>query len=487
MPTFQREDISPLHFTLSATLAPSDYEPDFDAELQKYRKQSSLKGFRKGKTPPGVLRKMFGKSVLADILNKKLQQAIADYMRQNQLDMLGGPLQAEDNDQIELDIREMQDYTFRFEIGIAPKFEVSGAGPESEYSRFEVAVTDEMVTEEINHMREQHRRNIPVEEGFQEDDLIKFSVVEMEGDSRRIDGLESSFEAMVSQIKNEAVKSQVMAARKGDSLRINMFDTFVIDEQTLLRDWLVLSEEDRPGLNDWFEATIESATREELPSIDQEFLDSIFGPGRAQTEAEAREIMRQELTQMFLRPANSLMFVEIRERIIRENQIPMPEEFLKKWMAYNNEDMEPEAIEAGFEKFIEGLRWNLIRDKLADQLGVDVTDEELEEFFRRRVRGYFGASPYIDEDFIHNMAMRLMEREESVREAYDELFTDKLFHAVAAQVSIAPKPISKEDFDREMEAVRQRYRPAPAAPAEDLSAEVEEVVAETLSGEETAE
>ncbi len=472
MPTFHREDISPLHFILSATLAPSDYEPDFDAELGKYRKQAALKGFRKGKTPAAVLRKMFGKSVLADVLNNKLQRAIAEYVRQNNLDMLGGPIPSDENDEIAIDIREMKEYTFKFEIGVAPEFEIAGAGPESTYSRYAVDITDDMVEQELRYIREQNPREEAVEENFLDNDIIQFEVAELDGDAPRENGLTSSFEASPAQIIDEALRVQVMSAKKGDTLRVNMFNAFDVDEKVLFHNWLGLAEINRDDIGEWFQATILSATRAEPAELNQEFFDALFGPGKVSTEAEAQEQLRKDLEQMYLRPANSLMFVEIRERLLAENQFPLPEAFLKKWMAYNNEDMEAEAIEAGFDKFLEGLRWNLMRNKLADQLGVEVNDEELEEHFRRRVRGYFGANPYINEDFIADMARRLMEREEGVREAYDEIFTDKLFYAIAGQVNITPKPISKEAFDVEMEAARQRYQPAPQ-PAVDAGQDIE--------------
>lgn len=483
MPTFQKEDIDSLHFILSATLAPSDYEPDFKAELAKYRKQASLKGFRKGKTPDSVLRKMFGKSVLADVLNKKLNTVIEEYIRQNDLNVLGGPVPADDNDRIELDTREMQEYTFRYEMGIAPEFEVKGAGAESTYRRYAVDVSDAMIDEELQKLRAEDERESEVEEGFLENDLLYFQIAELEGDAIRENGLNSHFAAQPIQIKDEALRAKVLAAKKGDTLRFNIFTAFDVEEEKILKDWLHTDPEHKGDVNEWFEAVIERAERNEPAPLDQAFFDFIFGEGKVSNEAEARELLRQDLEKMYLKPANSLMFIDIRDRIQEETSLALPENFLKKWLAYSDEEISEQEIEQRFESFINGTRWSLIRNKIARQLDISVEEEELVGFFRNRVRGYFGRTPYINEDFIDDMARRLMENEESLRSAYEDIFTDKIFHALAAQVSIEPVPVTKEEFENVLEERRKSLEPAQPPAADTEMAEVETI----NSGETTPE
>jgi trigger factor len=478
MPIYHKEEITPLHFTLEINLEPADYEGEYDAELSKYRKQAALKGFRKGKTPTSVLRKMFGKSILAEVLNKQLQDAISGYIRQHNLYMLGNPIPSEDNDAINLDARDLHQYAFKFEIGIAPDIEVRGAGPESTYERFAVVITDEMVTDQLNSLQE--RLSIPtdIETGFTDTDSLVLHADELLDEQPKEDGLNASFSVTLDQIYIDELRQQLLAAKVGDSFRINLKETFS-EYSDLLCRWLETTEEGLSAAGEWFNLKIEGATRNIPAELDQEFFDNAFGPGKVSNVEEAKENIRKSFEEIFLNPANSLMFVEIRDRILRETEFELPTDFLKKWMRYNDESLSPEKVEEGFDKFLGALRWSIIRNKLATELKVEVTDEELEAHFVNQVYGYFGSSPYVDHEFIHNMAHRLMQNEESVNQAYEEIFTDKLFMGVAGQVTVLPKPISREDFRLEMDKMQKQMHSEDDTPASELSAEVETIDAES--------
>ncbi len=482
MPIYHKEEITPLHFNLEINLEPADYEGEYDAELSKYRKQAALKGFRKGKTPTSVLRKMFGKSILAEVLNKQLQNAISGYIRQHNLYMLGNPIPSEDNDAINLDARDLHQYAFKFEIGIAPDIEVRGAGSESTYERFAVIITDEMITEQLDKLRDRLSTPVDIETGFTEMDSLVLHAEELLDEQPKEDGLSASFSVSTDQIYNEELCQQLLAAKVGDSFRVNIKEAFS-ESPDLLSRWLETTEEGLSAAGEWFNFKIEGATRNMPAELNQEFFDRAFGPGTVSDLDQAKESIRKSFEEMYLNPANSLMFVEMRDRILRETEFELPTDFLKKWMRYNDESLSPEKVEEGFDKFLGALRWSSIRNKLATDLKVEVTDEELEAHFVNQVYGYFGSSPYVDHEFIHNMAHRLMQNEDSVNQAYEEIFTDKLFTMVADQVNVSPKPISKEDFRLEMDKMQKQMRSEEDNPESELSAEVETIDAEGAQSE----
>jgi trigger factor len=155
-----------------------------------------------------------------------------------------------------------------------------------------------------------------------------------------------------------------------------------------------------------------------------------------------------------------MMYVDMRKRIIEQTSISLPEAFLKKWLAYSNEDISPDAIDEGFFAFTENLRWTLIRSKLTRDLNVTVTEHDMLDYFKQRVRGYFGGnSPYITEDFLNDMARRMMENQENSRDAYEEILTEKVFRAAGEQVSITSMPISKDEFNQKFQELRDSIKP----------------------------
>jgi trigger factor len=460
MPTFQREDLSAQHFILKVTITPADYEAEFDTELAKYRKQAALKGFRKGKTPAAVLRKMFGKSVLADILNKKIQQSVDQYIKEQDINMLGGPIATDDNESLDINTSQLQDYSFSFEIGYAPDFDIIGAGPESEYQRYAVVVSDEMLSEQVSYLRDALSKATDINSGFTEKDLLELTVVELDGDDAHAEPVEAKFSVKINEVKDEALRAALLSAAVGDTHRINVFEAFDADEDTIRNRWLKLNDQPRQDPGQWFKATITAATRFEPAELNEDFYNQAFGDDIVHNETEMYDFLRNSMEKQYLDPANTMMYVEMRKRITEQTQISLPEDFLKKWLAYNNEDVSPEAIDEGFNAFTENLRWTLVRSKLTRDLNVTVTEQDLLDYFKQRVRGYFGGnSPYITEDFLNDMARRMMENQESSRDAYEEILTEKVFRKAGEQVSISSVPIAKDEFNQKFEELRNSVNP----------------------------
>lgn len=468
MPTFQREDLTDLNFILSVNITPADYETEFDAELGKYRKQASLKGFRKGKTPASVLRKMFGKSVLAEILNKKIQQSVDEYVKEQNINMLGGPIPTDDNDALDINTSQLQDYSFKFEIGFAPDFDIIGAGPESEYQRYAVTVSDDMLNEQVSYLRDALSKATDISSGFEEKDLLELSVVELDGDVPHAEPVEAKFSVKINEVKDETLRKALLGSSTGDTHRINIFEAFEADEDTIRNRWLKLNDESRQDPGPWFSAVITAATRFEPADLDEAFFNQAFGDDVVHNETEMYDFLRNSMEKQYLEPANTMMYVDMRKRIIEQTSINLPDAFLKKWLAYSNEDISPEAIDEGFSSFTENLRWTLIRSKLTRDLNVTVTEHDMLDYFKQRVRGYFGGnSPYITEDFLNDMARRMMENQENSRDAYEEILTEKVFRAAGEKVSITSIPISKDEFNQKFQELRDSIKPENAPEQEE--------------------
>jgi trigger factor len=466
MPTFQREAISDLHFKLTANLAPSDYEAEYNTQLEKYRKEAAIKGFRKGKTPVSVVRKMFGKSVLADILNKKLQEAIPAYSRENDLNMLGGPIPSDENDTIALDSKELKEYSFIFEVGIAPDFEIQGVGPEAEYERLDVIVSEERIHEHIEGLRKEDSRSVSVNENVGEDGDVRLSVTEMKGEAPRENGISTSFSVTISQIKDEALRDQVLAAKTGDTLHItNIFESFHMPADRVQQELLQNHEEDLSEIEPTFEAVVEELYSKEPAPLDEEFFNFAFGEGHdVTTEQEAKDLIKKDLEGYLANSAQSLLHAQVRERIMEINEFPLPEEFLKKWLLYSNEELTEQEVEDQFDSIAKSFRWNVLRNRLIEKYKVQVSEEEIQFYFMNKVRQMLGGYAGLGDSFIQSMAQRLMEREESVMEAYDEIYISKMLAAVAREVKQVGRSVTEEEFQHIVQAFNAKHKPQQPEP-----------------------
>ena len=156
-----RKETDPLHLTLELTLEPSDYAPKFESEIKKYKNQAQLKGFRKGMTPVSVIKKMYGKSILSDVINEAIQDKLFGYLDEQNLNYLGQPLPNRDENLVfNLDVNNLKDYKFSFDLGLAPELDVKGVSETDEYNYFDVSIPDSIVEEEFMAARRRFGKRV---------------------------------------------------------------------------------------------------------------------------------------------------------------------------------------------------------------------------------------------------------------------------------------------------------------------------------------
>ncbi|MEL6926044.1 MAG: trigger factor family protein, partial [Bacteroidota bacterium] len=267
-----REDIDQLNATLTVTLSPSDYEPKFKSELKKYQQKAHMKGFRKGKTPMGMIKKMYGRGLLAEVVNEMLQKEIYEYINNEKLDLLGQPIPSDEQANVDFDVRDLSDFEFRFDLGLAPEFEVKGADSATTVDRYQVEVIDEPIETELEGARKQiGKRSLP-EDDIQENDLLKFNVEELEGDQVKENGWAATFSILLDRIANEDLRKELLGKKLGDKVRFNIFELESdVDEAYVKKYLLDMKEDEEVEVNPMFEGEIVEVSRNEPADMDQEF------------------------------------------------------------------------------------------------------------------------------------------------------------------------------------------------------------------------
>lgn len=470
MPKVERKDIDNLNAVITVTLEKSDYEPKFNTELGKYRKQANMKGFRKGKTPVSVLRKMYGKGVLADVINEMLQSELYQYLNENGLNVLGQPLPSEEQEPVEFDLKALQDYVFKFDIGLSPDFEVKGADESETYEKMAVEVADDMVEEDLMAARKRSGNRESVTEMVKDNDMVKFAARELEGETVKESGISTEFSVLINNNTNEAVREALYTKKQGDTIRLNLLELEEgRDEDYVRKYYLNLEEADADvTFNPEFEAEILEVNRIVPAALDQEFFDQAFGEGEVASEEEAKEKIREQIAGFYNNQAEALLSRDIQERLLELNPLELPEAFLKRWMAASNEGVTAEQIEAEFDNFAKNLQWSLIRNKLVSKFEIKVEEGEVVEAARRRIRSYFGGAPMAGmEQIVESTAMRILQDEKQVEQLYEEVLTDRVFGALIEKVSIAEKPVDLKTFEAEVEKARASNASSAAAEEEE--------------------
>jgi len=385
------------------------------SELKKYASKAELKGFRKGKTPIGVVKKMYGQSVLAQVINDKLQKSLTDYIESEKLELLGQPLPSEDQDgDIDFNPNDLQDYTFKYDIGLSPEFELQGLTDKDSYDIHDVQLTDEVVDEEIGFVTKKFGVQEDMDGAVEVRDIITVHAEELEGGKPKKDGWATEFTVMVDTLADN-YKETILKLSKGD--------TFTFDPYTLE------DGKERDYVHKYI-LNVKTEEGEEEPIIGNEFTGTIAGIKQKHYDNQATQ----------------LMYREIMDKLIADTTVDLPADFLKRWVTETNEEASAEDIEKDFDGFLKNLKWTLIKGKLSSMFEVKVEGEEVYAAMEQKVRGYFGQYG-MDDSYMGQIMQNMMQNREEVNKTYEELQAEKIFSKIGETVKQKKKAISLDAFN----------------------------------------
>ncbi|MGB4957872.1 MAG: trigger factor family protein, partial [Saprospiraceae bacterium] len=219
-----RKDIDSLTITLDLTLENQDYSPKFEAELKKYKNKAQLKGFRKGMTPISVIKKMYGKAILSDVINETLQDKLFGYLDEQKINYLGQPMPNRDENLVfDLDVNQAKDYNFSFDLGLAPEVVVKGASASDEYSYYDVTIDEKTIDDEIAANRRRYGKRVEATDTIQKMDMVKLEAEELDGAAVKDGGWETEFSVLVDVIHDPKVKEEIQTLKLGDTITFDIY------------------------------------------------------------------------------------------------------------------------------------------------------------------------------------------------------------------------------------------------------------------------
>lgn len=459
MPTVQRKDIDNTSAILTVTVTRDELKPKLDAELKKYRSRAPIKGFRPGQAPMDFVKKLYGSAIFGDTLNEMLSRELYDYLRESKLDVLGQPLPTEDQRSYSFKISDIEpEYSVNYEVGFVPPFEISGLGNGEIYERLTISNLDELAEEDLQYARKRAGKRTNPETDIQDNDIVRIAVRELESAEGGVKegGWETVMTIFMKNVADEQLKTQLLFSKKGDTLRFNARTIENHEKEEMHRKYILnLADDDARVVGDWFEGTIEEVSRVEDADLDEEFYKNYFGEGKVGNKEEAMEELKKGIRQFYEVRSNALLMRSFQERLMAQNQVELPETFLKRWLRVSNENkLTDEQIESEFPAFAENLRWTLIKDKIKETANVEVTDEDVYAAYAQRVRNYFQME--IPDNIIHTSVERLMQNKDDVEKTRRDLETDKIFEVIRDQVTLTDKVVPSEEFHKILDEVTKK-------------------------------
>ena len=442
------QNVDKVSALLTVNIEKADYQERVEKVLKKYRQQVNMPGFRKGMVPMSLIKKQFGKSAMAEEVDKLMQDAVNNYIRENKVNMLGMPLPNDEKMQT-IDFDTQENFEFVFDIALAPEFKAEITEQDT-LDFYTIAVSDEMVNSQVDMYAQRAAKYEKVEE-YADRDMVKGLLAELdENGNTKEGGIQVEGAVMMpSYMKNDEQKAIFATAKVNDVLVFNPNAAFEGNEAEL-SSLLKIKREEVAEMKSNFSFQVEEITRAVPAALDQALFDQVFGEGAVSSEEEFRGKIKEGIAAQFVADSNYKFLLDARTYLMNKvGKLEFPDALLKKIMLMNNEDKGESFVEENYEKSLEELTWHLIKEQLVEAFGIKVEQADILEMAKENTRMQFAqyGMMSIPEEMLENYAKEMLKKKETVEGLVNRAIESKLAAALKGKVALNNKEVSMEEFN----------------------------------------
>ena len=428
---------------LNVHLDEADYRDAVEQQIKETSKKAQFKGFRPGKVPAGLVRKMYGKGILADEINRLLGRSVDEYLKTNNVKILGEPLPLPSD----VDFDTAKEFDFQFELGLLPDFELP-ADNQVEVKRSAVSLDDATLAETHAQITRQYGETTNPETSEADDYLYgKLKKAGAEGEGQTV-------LLPINKVANG--QERFVGVKAGDTLTFDLSEAFGNDAGAI-RSFSGLSKEEAGSATGDYELEVEKINRTAAPEENQELFDKVFGPEAVSSKEEFDNKVRETVQENYNREAENLLNRRLVDAMIDATPIQIPTEFFKKWLVRANEGkLDAATVEQHYTDYERELKWSLIRNKAVEDLGLQVSNDEIRSSVLDKILGQFGGSMELTDEMRQGMAgfadnYLKQENGKHYVQEYEAILAEKVVGALRGKVVVTDEPVTAEEFRNQNE------------------------------------
>jgi trigger factor len=447
MATVSRENIGLLTDKIVVRISKGDYLPSFEKALKQYGKQANIPGFRKGMVPAGLIKKMYGSSVFTDEVLRTVEKELTSYMTNEKLEIFAQPLPLPDNDARQIDVSNPSDYSFAFEIGLKPAFNLADLATAA-LTFYKVQVTPEMIDEEVERQQTRNGKMTEPEMVAGDENVLNLHFTETDAAGEPVpDGIRKDNSLLVKYF-NEATRPKWLGLKIRDSILLQPSRAFEEKEREWVLNDLGLPKEDADTANKYFRAEITKIGLVEKAELNETFFQTVYPAKQIATVEAFRDVVKDEIQAHWDGQSRNQLQHALYHLLLDHTKIEFPEDFLKRWMQTGGEKHKsPAEVEQEFPAFVDQLKWTLIVDRIVGDNNIEVGQDDVRAFARQQLFGYMGMQTGAEEQpWIADYVQRMMQDRKFVEDTVHRIRTEKVFAWAETQIHPTEKPIGRDEF-----------------------------------------
>ncbi len=419
-----------------------DYQPHVEEKVKDYARKANIKGFRQGKVPAGVIKKMFGKSILVEEINHLLSHKLSDYIKENNLKILGEPL-PDQQKAMDIDWETQKSFEFDYEIGMVDDFTYE-LSPKVKIKSYPIEVDQKTIDETVSDLKKRFGK-VSYPEVSEASDNLFGELRSIETDFKR----EHAFLAIENVEKKEQKK--FVGLKKDEEVEFEISKLFSNDDLT--GQLLGQSPEEAKNAKGKYIFKVETISRTEPAELNQELFDRVFGKDLVTSEEEFINKIKDTIGENYKRESDHFFEHHIEDYYVENTNINLPDNFLKTWLKTSSRgEVTDEVLEKEFELYKRGLKWDLVKNRIAEDNKISVEADEVREKAKDLIISQFGGKAFAEQisDKLDGIADNYLQNEngQNFMKIYNQLRAEKILKFIREKITVQEKKVTVEEFKK---------------------------------------
>ena len=428
----QREQNTSL---IKVTVGEQDYAQEVDKALREYKRKANIPGFRPGMVPMGIIRKMYGKGVLAEQSYRKASNAVFEYLQKENIDYLGDVIPSEEQGAFDFD--NGKEFEFVFEIGEAPEIKLD-LSEKDKLTYHKIKIEKKMHDDYRSNFLRRFGRLVDAGEVTSDEALT----VTLDNGEMKV---EDAYVGLISM--SEEDRKPFLGQKVGYKTKVNINELYRNPAQRAA--CLQVKESELEGINPEFELEITKIRKFAEPEVNEEFLKMAFPAGNVKSAEEFEQFIDAQIESELRRESDYLFTLEVRDYLVKKADLKMPEAFLKRWLYTINEGkFTMEEIEKDFDQFLKMFTWNYLQKHFIKADNLTVTKEEATAEAKALAAAQFAqyGMPSAPDDMLAGYAEKILADKDQGQKIYEKLYETKVVDDIKSKIKVTEKAVSAEDF-----------------------------------------
>ena len=431
---------------ITVNVTEADYEGKVTEKLKEIGKKHTIPGFRKGHISLPELRKRFGREVKSDAINDVVINAVFDYIRDNNIQILGQPMPAEAK---QIDLKQT-DYEFKYDVALWPELNIK-LDKEVSIPFYKIEVSKEMIDEQDKNLCERLGTQEPGDT-VDAKAVVKGAIMQLDAEGNVMTGEDA---VMVENgivapflFKDKDQEALFMGKHVGDKVVYN--PTKAAGGQVAeVASMLNIDKEKAAQTTGDFQFVISEIIVLKPAEHNQEFFDNVFGKDQVHNEEEYQTALTNMIQNALMPNSFQLFNRDAHEYLMKTyGDMNIDTELLKKFILMSDRNLTAEQLDADYDKMLPSIKWDIISGEVSKLLNVEVTEDDLlarAKFIAGQQLQQYGMMN-LDEDTITDFGKRILSDKNYRKQIADEVEDLKMFDAVRNAINAEEKTVTIEEF-----------------------------------------